>query len=157
MSLKKYWPEHAKVIFKRIPKQTKSRTMKKFIYALLSVSLFLGAYAADKNKEATEKPAKADKGKKGKEAKGEAVTVVGDLKCAHCDFKTGDKCATVLKTEKKFKGNESRLYFLKGKAAKKFAKENPKAEKVEASGLAFETDPGEQRFVLRVEKIASKE
>ena len=72
------------------------------------------------------------------------------------DFKTGEKCAAVLKTEKKFKGNESRLYFLKGKAAKTFAKENPKAEKVEASGLAFETDPGEQRFVLIVAKIAEK-
>ena len=129
--------------------------MKNIIYALLSLSLCLGAYAADKNKQAdNEKPAKADKAKKGKKAKGEEVTVVGALKCAHCDFKIGDKCATVLKTEKKFKGNESRLYFLKGKAAKTFAKENPKAEKVEASGLAFETDPGEQRFVLIVAKIA---
>jgi len=131
--------------------------MKKIALAILSLSLCFGAYGADKNKGATEKPAKADKGKKGKEAKGEEVTVVGDLKCAHCDFKTGDKCAAVLKTEKKFKGNESRLYFLKGKAAKTFAKENPKAEKVEASGLAFETDPGEQRFVLRVAKIVIKE
>ena len=135
--------------------------MKKIIYALLSVSLLLGAYAADKNKQAdNEKPAKADKAdkaKKGKKAKGEEVTVVGDLKCANCDFKVGDKCAAVLKTEKKFAGGESRLYFLKGKVAKTFAKENPKAEKVEASGLAFETDPGEQRFVLKVAKIALKE
>jgi len=131
--------------------------MKKLILAILSLSLCFGAYGADKNKGATEKPAKADKAKKGKKkAKGEEVTVVGALKCAHCDFKIGDKCATVLKTEKKFKGNESRLYFLKGKAAKTFAKENPKAEKVEASGLAFETDPGEQRFVLIVAKIAEK-
>ncbi len=135
--------------------------MKKITYLILSIFLCLGTYAADKKKEAgAEKPAKADKAdkaKKGKKAKGEEVTVVGDLKCAHCDFKIGDKCATVLKTEKKFKGNESRLYFLKGKAAKTFAKENPKAEKVEASGLAFETDPGEQRFVLKVAKIAIKE
>ena len=132
--------------------------MKNLIYILLSLSLCLGVYAADKNKQADkEKPAKADKAKKGKKAKGEEVTVVGHLKCAHCDFKTGDKCAAVLKTEKKFKGNESRLYFLKGKAAKTFAKENPKAEKVEASGLSFETDPGEQRFVLKVAKIALKE
>ena len=132
--------------------------MKNFIYILLSLSLCLGVYAADKNKQADkEKPAKADKAKKGKKAKGEEVTVVGALKCAHCDFKIGDKCTTVLKTEKKFKGNESRLYFLKGKAAKTFAKENPKAEKVEASGLSFETDPGEQRFVLKVAKIAIKE
>ncbi|SVD27417.1 uncharacterized protein METZ01_LOCUS380271 [marine metagenome] len=131
--------------------------MKNLIYILLSLSLCLGVYAADKNKQADkEKPAKADKAKKGKKAKGEEVTVVGALKCAHCDFKIGDKCTAVLKTEKKFKGNESRLYFLKGKAAKTFAKENPKAEKVEASGLAFETDPGEQRFVLKVAKIAEK-
>ena len=131
--------------------------MKKITLAILSLSLCFGAYGADKNKGATEKPAKADKAdkaKKGKKAKGEEVTVVGDLKCAQCDFKVGDKCAAVLKTEKKFKGNESRLYFLKGKAAKTFAKKNPKAEKVEASGLAFETDPGEQRFVLIVAKIA---
>ena len=129
--------------------------MKKFIYALLSVSLFLGAYAADKNKGATEKPAKADKAKK--KAKGEEVTVIGDVKCAHCDFKIGDKCAAVLKTEKKFKGNESRLYFLKGKAAKTFAKENPKAEKVEASGLAFAPGSADEHFVLKVAKIAIKE
>ena len=132
--------------------------MKSLIYVLLSLSLCFGVYAADKNKDAAgEKPAKADKAKKGKKTKGEEATVVGALKCAHCDFKIGDKCAAVLKTEKKFKGNESRLYFLKGKAAKTFAKENPKAEKVEASGLAFETDPGEQRFVLKVAKIALKE
>ena len=133
--------------------------MKKLILAILSLSLCFGAYGADKNKGATpEKPAKAEKAKKGKKkAKGEEVTVVGAMKCAHCDFKIGDSCAAVLKTEKKFKGNESRLYFLKGKAAKTFAKENPKAEKVEASGLAFETDPGEQRFVLKVAKIAIKE
>ena len=136
--------------------------MKKIALAILSLSLCFGAYGADKNKEAdNEKPAKADKAdkkdKKAKKGKGEEVTVVGALKCGHCDFKIGDKCAAVLKTEKKFKGNESRLYFLKGKVAKTFAKENPKAEKVEASGLAFETDPGEQRFVLKVAKIAIKE
>ena len=136
--------------------------MKNLIYVLLSLSLCLGVYAADKNKDAAgEKPAKADKAdkkdKKAKKGKGEEVTVVGALKCAHCDFKIGDKCTAVLKTEKKFKGNESRLYFLKGKAAKTFAKKNPKAEKVEASGLAFETDPGEQRFALKVAKIAIKE
>jgi len=119
--------------------------MNKIILTLLFTSaLALGAYA--------EKTPGA-----GKPAKGEKVTVVGAMKCAHCDFKVGDSCAAVLKTEKKFKGNESRLYFLKGKAAKTFAKENPKAEKVEASGLAFETDPGEQRFVLKVAKIAIKE
>ena len=135
--------------------------MKKIALALLSLSLCLGAYAADKNKQAdNEKPAKADKAdkaKKGKKAKGEEVTVVGDLKCAHCDFKIGDKCAAILKTEKKFKGNESRLYFLKGKAAKTFAKENPKAEKVEASGLALAPGSADEHFVLKVAKIATKE
>ncbi len=118
--------------------------MKAITLAILSLSLCLGAHGADKEKKAKKK-------------KGEEVTVVGALKCAHCHFKTGDKCAAVLKTEMKFKGGESRLYFLKGKAAKTFAKENPKAEKVEANGLAFETDPGEQHFVLRVAKIALKE
>jgi hypothetical protein len=132
--------------------------MKKITFAILSLSLCFGAYGADKNKEAdNEKPAKADKAKKGKKAKGEEVTVVGALKCAHCDFKIGDKCATVLKTEKKFKGNESRLYFLKGKAAKTFAKENPKAEKVEASGLALAPGSADEHFVLKVAKIATKE
>ena len=131
--------------------------MNKIILTLLFTSaLALGAYA--EKKPGAEKPAKAEKAEKGKKkAKGAEVTVVGTMKCAHCDFKIGDSCAAVLKTEKKFKGNESRLYFLKGKAAKKFAKENPKAEKVEASGLSFETDPGEQRFVLKVAKIAIKE
>ena len=132
--------------------------MKNLIYILLSLSLCLGVYAADKNKDAAgEKPAKADKAKKDKKNKGEEVTVVGALKCAHCDFKIGDKCATVLKTEKKFKDNESRLYFLKGKAAKKFAKENPKAEKVEASGLALAPGSDDEHFVLKVAKIAIKE
>ena len=128
--------------------------MNKIILTLLFTSaLALGTYA--EKKPGAEKPAKAEKAEKGKKkAKGEEVTVVGTIKCAHCDFKIGDSCTAVLKTEKKFKGNESRLYFLKGKAAKTFAKENPKAEKVEASGLAFETDPGEQRFVLIVAKIA---
>ena len=130
--------------------------MNKIILTLLFTSaLALGTYA--EKKPGAEKPAKAEKAKKGKKAKGEEITVVGAMKCAHCDFKIGDSCAAVLKTEKKFKSNESRLYFLKGKAAKTFAKENPKAEKVEASGLAFETDPGEQRFVLKVAKIAIKE
>ena len=134
--------------------------MKKITLAILSLSLCFGAYGADKNKGATEKPAKADKAdkaKKGKKAKGEEVTVVGALKCAHCDFKIGDKCATVLKTEKKFGGGESRLYFLKGKAAKTFAKENPKAEKVEASGLALAPGSDDEHFVLKVAKIALKE
>ena len=134
--------------------------MKKIALAILSLSLCFGAYGADKNKGATEKPAKADKAdkaKKGKKkAKGEEVTVVGALKCAHCDFKIGDKCTAVLKTEKKFKGNESRLYFLKGKAAKTFAKENPKAEKVEASGLALAPGSDDEHFVLKVTKIAEK-
>jgi len=133
--------------------------MKKLIYVFLSLSLCFGAYAADKNKDAAaEKPAKADKAdkkdKKGKKGKGEDVTVVGALKCAHCDFKIGDKCTTVLKTEKKFNDGESRLYFLKGKSAKTFAKGNPKAEKVEASGLARKDD---EHFVLKVAKIALKE
>ena len=134
--------------------------MKKITLAILSLSLCFGAYGADKNKGATEKPAKADKAdkaKKGKKAKGEEVTVVGALKCAHCDFKIGDKCTAVLKTEKKFAGGESRLYFLKGKAAKKFAKENPKAEKVEASGLALAPGSDDEHFVLKVAKIAIKE
>ena len=85
--------------------------------------------------------------KKDKKEKGEEVTVVGALK----HHSSG---APVLLTHKKFKGNEPRMYFLMGKVAKTFAKENPNAEKVEASGLAFETDPGEQRFVLIVAKIA---
>ena len=124
--------------------------MKKITLAILSLSLCFGAYGADKNKGATEKPAKADKAdkaKKDKKKKGEEVTVVGEVKCAHCDFKIGDSCAAVLKTEKG-------LYFLKGKLAKKFSKENPKAEKVEASGLAKKDG---ENYALRVTKIALKE
>ena len=119
--------------------------MNKIILTLLFTSaLALGAYA--EKKPGAEKP-----------AKGEKVTVVGTIKCAHCDFKIGDSCTAVLKTEKKFKGNESRLYFLKGKAAKTFAKENPKAEKVEASGLSFAPGSADEHFVLKVAKIAIKE
>ena len=124
--------------------------MKKITLAILSLSLCFGAYGADKNKGATEKPAKADKAdkaKKGKKAKGQEVTVVGAMKCAHCDFKIGDSCAAVLKTEKS-------LYFLKGKIAKKFSKENPKAEKAEASGLARKDG---KNYALRVTKITIKE
>ena len=118
--------------------------MKKLILTFLAGSILaFGAYADKKQETDPAKPAKTEKADKAKKkAKGEEVTAVGDLKCAHCDFKIGDKCTAVLKTEKKFKGNESRMYFLMGKVAKAFAKENPKAEKVEASGLAFETDPG---------------
>ena len=130
--------------------------MKKLILTLLAGSILaFGAYADKKKETDPAKPAKTEKADKAKKkAKGEEVTVVGDVKCAHCDFKIGDKCAAVLKTEKKFSGGESRLYFLKGKAAKKFAKENPKAEKVEASGLARKDD---EHFVLKVAKIALKE
>ena len=46
------------------------------------------------------------------------------------------------------------MYFLKGKLAKKFHKENPKAEKVEASGLAKKNG---ENYALRVTKIATKE
>ena len=125
--------------------------MKKLIITLIAASLLsLGLYA-DKNKAAAaEKPAKADKAdkaKKDKTDKGEKVTVVGELKCAHCDFKIGDSCAAVLKTEKS-------LYFLKGKVAKKFSKENPKAEKAEASGRAKKDG---ENYVLKVTKIALKE
>ena len=131
--------------------------MNKIILTLLFTSaLVLGAYA--EKKPGAEKPAKAEKAEKGKKkAKGAEVTVVGTMKCAHCDFKIGDSCAAVLKTEKKFKGNESRLYFLKGKVAKAFAKENPKAEKVEASGLALAPGSADEHFVLKVAKIAIKE
>ena len=129
--------------------------MKKLILTLLAGSILaFGAYADKKKETDPAKPAKTDKAKK--KAKGEEVTVLGDVKCAHCDFKIGDKCATVLKTEKKFKGNESRLYFLKGKAAKTFAKENPKAEKVEASGLARKRK-ADEHFDLKVAKIVEKE
>ena len=126
--------------------------MKKLILVLFVGSLLaLGSYA-DKKKEADPaKPAKSEKGKK--KAKGKEVTVAGDVKCGHCDFKIGDKCAAVLKTEKMFADNESHLYFLKGKPAKTFAKENPKAKKVEASGLSRKSG---EHFSLRVTKIVEK-
>ena len=132
--------------------------MKKLILTLLAGSILaFGAYADKKKETDPAKPAKTEKADKAKKkAKGEEVTVVGDVKCAHCDFKIGDKCAAILKTEKKFKGNESRLYFLKGKVAKTFAKENPKAEKVEASGLALAPGSADEHFVLKVTKIAEK-
>ena len=131
--------------------------MKKLILVLSVGSLLaLGSYADKKKETDPAKPAKTEKGDKAKKkAKGEEVAFAGDVKCAHCDFKIGDKCAAVLKTEKKFSGNESRLYFLKGKAAKKFAKENPKAEKVEASGLARKRK-GDEHFDLKATKIAEK-
>ena len=126
--------------------------MKKILIPVIVSSLLaFGSFAEDKKAAPAEKPAKAEKGKK----KGKEVTILGEIKCAHCDFKIGDKCAAVLKTEKKFSGNESRLYFLKGKLAKTFAKENPKAEKVEASGLARKRK-GDEHFDLKVTKIAEK-
>ena len=131
--------------------------MKKLILVLSVGSLLaLGSYADKKKETDPAKPAKTEKADKAKKkAKGEEVTFAGDVKCAHCDFKIGDKCAAVLKTEKKFSGNESRLYFLKGKLAKTFAKENPKAEKVEASGLARKRK-ADEHFDLKVTKIAEK-
>ncbi|MFP6872378.1 MAG: hypothetical protein VCA55_02620 [Verrucomicrobiales bacterium] len=124
--------------------------MKKFITILLSTSFLTLCAYADKGKEAIEKPAKpakTDEAKKEKKDKGEKVTVAGEVKCAHCDFKIGDSCAAVLKTEKS-------LYFLKGKIAKKFSKENPEAKKAEASGLARKDG---KNYALRVTKIAIKE
>ena len=126
--------------------------MKKLILVLSVGSLLaLGSYADKKKETDPAKPAKTEKAKK--KAKGEEVTFAGDVKCAHCDFKIGDKCAAVLKTEKKFADNESHLYFLKGKPAKTFAKENPKAKKVEASGLSRKSG---EHFSLRVTKIVEK-
>ena len=49
------------------------------------------------------------------------------------------------------------MYFLMGTVAKAFAKENPKAEKVEASGLSFAPGSADEHFVLKVAKIAIKE
>ena len=94
--------------------------MKKLILAILASSLLaLGSYADKKKAADSEKPAKAEKAVKGKKkGKGTEVTVAGEIKCAHCDFKIGDSCTAVLKTDKA-------LYFLQGKKAKAFAKKNP--------------------------------
>ena len=123
--------------------------MKKLILAILASSLLaLGSYADKKKAADSEKPAKAEKAEKGKKkAKGAAVTVTGEIKCAHCDFKIGDSCAAVLKTDKA-------LYFLQGKKAKAFAKANPKAKKAEAVGKAKKDG---KNFALRVTSIALKE
>ncbi len=120
--------------------------MKKLILAILASSLLaLGSYADKKKAADSEKPAKAEKGKKkGNAAK---VTVTGEIKCAHCDFKIGDTCAAVLKTDKA-------LYFLQGKKAKAFAKANPKAKKAEAVGKAKKDG---ENYALRVSSIAVKE
>jgi len=126
--------------------------MKKILIPVIVSSLLaFGSFAEDKKAAPAEKPAKAEKGKK--KGKGKEVTILGEIKCAHCDFKIGDKCAAVLKTEKKSADNESHLYFLKGKPAKTFAKENPKAKKVEASGLSRKSG---EHFSLRVTKIVEK-
>ncbi|MDA0725978.1 MAG: hypothetical protein O3A82_17380 [Verrucomicrobia bacterium] len=123
--------------------------MKKLILAILTSSLLaLGSYADKKKAADSEKPAKAEKAEKGKKkGKSAKVTVTGELKCAHCDFKIGDSCAAVLKTEKA-------LYFLKGKKAKAFAKENPKAKKAEAVGQAKKVG---ENYELKVTSIALKE
>ena len=123
--------------------------MKKLILAILASSLLaLGSYADKKKAADSEKPAKAEKAEKGKK-KGNAtkVTVTGEIKCAHCDFKIGDTCAAVLKTDKA-------LYFLQGKKAKAFAKANPKAKKAEAVGKAKKDG---ENYALRVSSIAVKE
>jgi hypothetical protein len=123
--------------------------MKKLILAILASSLLaLGSYADKKKAADSEKPAKAEKAKKGKnKGKAAEVTVTGELKCAHCDFKIGDSCATVLKTDKA-------LYFLQGKKAKAFAKKNPKAKKAEAVGKAKKDG---ENYALRVTSITVKE
>jgi hypothetical protein len=124
--------------------------MKKLILAILASSLLaLGSYADKKKAADSEKPAKAEKAeKKGKKkGKGAEITVTGEIKCAHCDFKIGDSCTAVLKTEKA-------LYFLQGKKAKAFAKANPKAKKAEAVGKAKKDG---KNFALRVTSIALKE
>ena len=123
--------------------------MKKLILAILASSLLaLGSYADKKKAADSEKPAKAEKAKKGKnKGKAAEVTVTGELKCAHCDFKIGESCATVLKTDKA-------LYFLQGKKAKAFAKKNPKAKKAEAVGKAKKDG---ENYALRVTSITVKE
>ena len=119
--------------------------MKNLILVLFVGSLLaLGSYADKKKETDPAKPAKSEKGKK--KAKGKEVTVAGDVKCGHCDFKIGDKCAAVLKTEKV-------LYFLKGKVAKTFAKDNPKALKAEVTGLARKSG---ENYSLKVTKITEK-
>ncbi len=123
--------------------------MKKLILAILASSLLaLGSYADKKKAADSEKPAKAEKAEKGKKkAKGAEVTVTGEIKCAHCDFKIGDSCAAVLKTDQA-------LYFLQGKKAKAFAKANPKAKKAVAVGKAKKDG---ENFALRVTSIALQE
>ena len=121
--------------------------MKKILFAAFSLSLL---FATDPSADAADgvNPQKADKAdKKAPKSKGEKVTVVGTIKCTHCDFKTGNSCADVIKTDKA-------MYFLKGKMAKRFHKENPRAEKVEASGLARKDG---EIFSLKVTKIAARE
>jgi len=123
--------------------------MKKLILAILASSLLaLGSYADKKKAADSEKPAKAEKAEKGKKkGKADKVTVTGEIKCAHCDFKIGDTCAAVLKTEKA-------LYFLQGKKAKAFAKANPKAKKAEAVGQARKDG---ENYALKVTSITLKE
>jgi hypothetical protein len=123
--------------------------MKKLILAILASSLLaLGSYADKKKAADSEKPAKAEKAVKGKKkGKGTEVTVAGEIKCAHCDFKIGDSCTAVLKTDKA-------LYFLQGKKAKAFAKKNPKAKKAEAVGKAKKDG---ENYALRVTSITVKE
>ena len=123
--------------------------MKKLILAILASSLLaLGSYADKKKSADSEKPAKAEKAEKGKKkGKADKVTVTGEIKCAHCDFKIGDTCAAVLKTEKA-------LYFLQGKKAKAFAKANPKAKKAEAVGQVRKDG---ENYALKVTSITLKE
>ena len=126
--------------------------MKKLILALLSASLLaLGTYADKKKEAAADKPAKsekADKAKKkaAKKSAGKEMCLTGELKCAHCDVKIGDACASVLKTEKG-------LYFLKGKIAKAFAKANPKVTLAQVNGTAKKQG---EHFSLKVTKIIGK-
>lgn len=122
--------------------------MKQLFLVILSSSLFIFGSYADKKTADSEKPTKAEKAEKSKKnGKGTEVSVAGEIKCAHCDFKIGDSCTAVLKTDKA-------LYFLQGKKAKAFAKKNPKAKKAEVVGKAKKDG---ENYALRVTSIKAKE
>ena len=80
----------------------------------------------------------------------EDVKVSGEAKCAKCALKEGDKCQTVIESEKD--GKKVSYYVVDNAAAKEFHKNVCKeAKKVNATGTVKEVDGKQQLTASKIE------
>ena len=78
------------------------------------------------------------------------VKVSGEAKCAKCALKEGDKCQTVIETEKD--GKKVSYYIVDNTVAKEFHKNVCKdAKKVNAVGTVKEVDGKQQLTASKIE------